>query len=126
MSENKLGSLIDSLYEKRAKRLALEKEAAIIKREEAELSGIIGGKLAELELDSARGAKATFTPTKSIVTTVVEWENVYDFIIKDNAFDLLQKRISSTAWGDYLDSGLLVPGTEPFEKISYSLTKAKG
>jgi hypothetical protein len=46
------------------------------------------------------------------VPNVVDWQKLYDTIIKDRAFDLLQRRVSSTAWRARLEAGDTVPGVE--------------
>jgi hypothetical protein len=46
------------------------------------------------------------------VPSVTDWQALYKSIIESNAFDLLQRRVSSTAWRARLEAGETVPGVE--------------
>lgn len=120
-----LGEVIDALYDTRADRIALDKKSEALKKEEARLGDYLIKKLGDSGLASARGVKATFTPKTKEVPNVTCWDKVYDFILENEALHLVQKRISESAWKELREAdGVLVPGTEVFEKSTYSLTKA--
>lgn len=126
MSEVKsVGALIDELYATRLTRIALEREADELKKEEARLSKFLTEELKSLDMQAVRGQTAMFSISQKVVPNVIDWPSLYEFIKENNAFTLLQKRIGVISWGEYMDSGLVVPGTEPLEVDKYSLTKAK-
>jgi hypothetical protein len=58
--------------------------------------------------------------TVSVVTTeipiVQDWAQFYEHISNTQEYDLLQRRISSTAWRERVEQGLGVPGTALYEK----------
>ena len=121
-----LGELIDSLYEQRASRLALEKEAEALKKEEALTRDEIQELLKSVGLTSGRGSKATASITTKETVTVTDWDALYAFIKKEDMPGLLHRRITAALWKELRDSGVDVPGTEPMIVTDISLTKAKG
>ena len=42
------------------------------------------------------------------------WEDIFHWIEQNNAWDLIQKRISAAAFRAYLEAGLDIPGLAPF------------
>ena len=55
--------------------------------------------------------------TRSTVPQADDWAAIDAFILKKKALDLLQRRLSVTAWRERLDSDILVPGTSAFEVV---------
>jgi len=49
-----------------------------------------------------------------VVPSVQSWPELYDNIAKTHSFDLLQRRVSTTAWRARLEAGETVPGVVPF------------
>lgn len=119
-----LGAKIDDLYRKRAARLELEKEVAAAKQQETELRDEIIHMLNDAGLGAGRGETATASLKTSTKPIVTNWQDVYRYIRDNDRFDLLQQRISSLAWSEFKNDGILVPGTEAFTEIGLSLTKA--
>ena len=126
MDSRSIGSLTDELYEIRSQRLALEKEADGLKSRESAISSYLIKRLQADDTEAVRGTKAMFSLSHKVVPEVLDWESLYSFIVDNHAFSLLQKRIGSMAWGEYLDSGLVVPGTAALEVTKYNLTKTRG
>lgn len=119
-----LGNLIDTLYATRQHRLAISKQVDELKSEEVSLRKTILEILEAVGLAKASGQLATCGIKTSIEPTVVEWEEVHEYIRRENRFDLLQKRLSAPAWRDLYGEGITVPGTVPEEVIDLSLTKS--
>lgn len=67
--------------------------------------------------DSYKSSMGTVSMTTNIVPTVTDWQAVYNYIHVNEAYDLLQRRVSSTAWKERLEDGE-IPGIEPFEKLT--------
>lgn len=118
-----LGEKIDTLYALRQQRLALEREAEELKRQEKDLEGDLLMEVSNIGLTAAKGNKASFSVSKDVVPNVNVWEDLYSFIVEEKDFTLLQKRIGVTAWKEYREDGLIVPGTEAFEIAKVSLRK---
>lgn len=118
-----LGSAIDALYTQRAARLAVEKTVKDMKTRELALRVHIKNKLDAISLEMGAGKLATTSIQRSTEPTVVDWPAVYAFIKENDAFDLLQKRLSPTAVKDRWDEDILVPGIDKFNTWDLSLTK---
>ena len=48
---------------------------------------------------------------------------VYNFILRNDRFDLLQRRLSDAAVKEMWQDGQSVPGVEPFNVITVSINK---
>ena len=123
--ENKpdLGTAIDELYELRAKRLDIEKQVKALKSEELALRVEIKRLLDSVSLEGGRGQVATASIVHSVEPTVKDWSALYQFVTANDAFDMLQRRLSSTAVKQRWDNGVEVPGVEKFDTWDLSLTK---
>lgn len=120
----KIGPLVDKLYKARAERLAFAKKVEEMKEKEDRLKLEILDVLKEGGLEGAKGKVATAAVTRTTVANVTDWDEVYKYIKKTGEFDLLQKRMSDTAFRERLEAGKAVPGTEPFIVVNLSLTKS--
>lgn len=118
-----IGSLIDELYELRATRKNLDAKSKELKAREDAIEAELIGELSGLDISQARGTVASFSFTKEKVPNVSDWDLVHGFVIAENDFSLLQKRISVPAWRENLEDGILVPGTEIFENTKSFLRK---
>lgn len=127
MAKPKLGELIDMAYEARAKRIAFQREADAkiedMKRFEDEVEERILTSFDKAEIEGARGSKASASVSRLMVPTVKNWPKVYAYIKANDAWDLLERRMARVAYRDRLEAGEAIPGTEPFEKVSLSLTR---
>jgi hypothetical protein len=119
-----LGATIDSLYALRQARLEKQREVDAMKAEEAQFRVHIIELLENAGLAKASGGMATAGIRTTVEPLVVDWDPVFEFIRKENRFELIQKRISAPAWRELKESGILVPGTEENPVIDISLTKS--
>jgi len=76
-------------------------------------------------ISSFKSGNSHIRLNRSEVPNVVDWEAYYAYIRDNEAFYLLERRPATTAWREecQLLAGV-VPGTEPFTRVSISLTKA--
>ena len=124
--ENKeldLGTAIDTLYELRARRLEAEKVIKAFKSEELELRVTIKRLLDNASLEGGRGQVASTSIIHSTEPTPKDWPAIYAFIQENDAFDMLQRRLSASAVKDRWESGIVIPGIEKFDTWDLSLTK---
>jgi hypothetical protein len=124
MSSKTVGEIIDEIYTVRALRLNLEKEIATLKKRESDLSKFVGDELIEMGSTAMRGNIANFSYKVNVIPKTEDWNRVYEFVKKEDAFGLLGRSISVPVWREYKEHGLLVPGTAPIEMVKYSITKA--
>jgi len=119
-----LGEVIDNLYETRAARLTLSKQVEELKQQEAVIREELLRMLNDVGLKKASGELATVGVKTSIQPLTTDWVQIHRYIRNEDRFDLLQKRLATLAWRELYDTGILVPGTEPFKETDLSLTKS--
>lgn len=118
-----IGACIDKLFELRKERLNIEKDADAVRAKESELEKYIIETFNKTDLDGARGKTAVAGITMSTVPTVKDWDKLFKYVKKEDAFDLLQKRVSATAYRERMDAKEVVPGVESFIVTKLSLRK---
>jgi hypothetical protein len=119
-----LGETIDALYALRQLRLEEQKKIDAMKAEEVNIRGKIIELLENAGLAKASGYMATAGIKVTVEPLVTDWDPVFEYIRKENKFELIQKRISAPAWRELKESGILVPGTEENPVVDISLTKS--
>ena len=124
MEAKDLGPLIDELYKMRQRRLELTREVDMMKAEEVKARGEIKALLETVGLVKASGSIATASSTHKVTAQVEDWDEVYKFIVENDRFDLLQRRISEPAWNALYKDGIIVNGTSPIEVWDISLVKS--
>ena len=108
----KYAQLIDAIDELRAMEAKLTMQKALVE-------GLKIQFLTQMEkvgTDTYKGPLGTVSVVKTIIPVISDWVALTDYITQNNAFDLIQKRVSSTAWRDRIESGATVPGVEEFPK----------
>jgi hypothetical protein len=119
-----IGEAVDLLYEKRAARLLIERDAADLKKIEGALKAHIIQKLGEQTLEGAKGKLATATITYSDEAIVKDWVMLRAYIIAEDAWEMVQKRVSITALRERWKNGVAIPGVEKYQDTDLSLVKA--
>jgi hypothetical protein len=122
---NNLGSKADKLYELRAERLKLEKQAKELKSQESQLENELIEDLIDQTLTGARGQTATISINPTTIGTVVNWSAVEEFVFENKMFYLMQKRISNPVYLEVLEKFGGIPGIEPTVINKLSLTRSK-
>lgn len=120
----KLNELIDRIYDLKQQKKALDDEAKNIAAQVAELEAQALATMAEVGTDSAKSDAVRATVTTKQHASVTDWDALYAFILDNEAFYLLQRRVSEGAYRDMLAEGEELPGVEPFTKTTLSLRKA--
>jgi hypothetical protein len=119
-----IGPLIDALYAARAMRIEKQRDIDAMKSHERTLHQQIMEALEAQGLQKGSGKTATASITVSTVPKVEDWNKLYAYILKTKSFELLHRRIASTAWTDIVDAGKQVPGVSAMEVTDLSLTKS--
>lgn len=122
-----VGAAVDFAYQLREARLEaqrdMEAQIAKMKKAEQELEDHILRSFDKAEIEGARGSLCTASISRITIPTVKDWPTVFGYIAKHDAWDLLERRMARVAYRDRLEAGEVVPGTEPFVKVSLYLTK---
>lgn len=97
-----------------AKRKALDEEDELLKLEILRQMDEQGS--TRVATDSGTAIK-----TKTILPVVDDWDALYEYVKANDAFHLLQRRVSSPAFREILENGEVLPGVHAFEKSDISL-----
>lgn len=117
-----MGACADLLSQYREERLEADRHAAELKQRENALQSHI---IANLDKSSngAVGKTHTVRVVTDIKPAVEDWDAFYEYVRKNKAFDLLQKRLGERAVQDRWDNEEEIPGVGTFTVVKVSLTK---
>ena len=119
-----LGACADLLYETKQERLAAQKIVDEIKARETIITNHIVDNLPKGDTGAAGKHHRAQVKTEEI-PQVKDWDAFYQFIHKNKAYELLQRRVSTEAAKERLESGKPVPGLGTFTAVKVSLTAVK-
>lgn len=118
-----VGACVDLLYQRRAERLAVQARVEELKADEADLERHIFNTFGKQELRGAKGSVASASIKEDNVPTIEDWDVFFEHVKKTKSWDMLQRRLSTTAVRERWKSNKEVPGVGVFHKMSLSLTK---
>lgn len=121
-----LPACADLYQQVREARLAKDKEAKALKDDENALSDYLIENLSKNESMGIAGKLARVTIVPKLIPTVEDWPAFYAYIKKNNAFELLQRRVGQEAVNERWEEGKTVPGVVAFRKLTLSLSIVKG
>ncbi len=118
-----IGVQIDALWDLREKKRELEERLKDLHVLIEQKEGDLFDKMDEQGTSKGAGRKASVSLTTSIVPQMIEWDDYWKYIRRNNAFELLERRPAVAAWREHAAKRKdgTVPGTVPFEKRKLSL-----
>ena len=121
------GTVVDALYALAERRRAAARAVDDLKAIERELSELLAERLDGQKLSQIRGSAASFTVSSEVVAQVEDWEKFFDSVAKEDAFDVMQKRVSNKVYRDLLEDGVKLEGVSPIsiQKTSCRKVAAK-
>lgn len=119
----KIDQMIDRMFSLREDKRILEAQVKRINEDISQLEQQLIARLGEVGTNYARGSLASASITESIVPQIDDWGLVAEWIKENDALYLVHRRISSGPWKELRDSGIDVPGIEPFTKVAISLRR---
>lgn len=125
MTPQEFGEVADKWWAAYNERLDADKVAAALKVEESKLKAQIIDEMLKEKITAIGGAKIRLTMTKEEVPTVKDWAKVHEFIIANDAWDLMEKRIGKLAVQGRWEEGVEVPGVEKFPRYNLSRSQVK-
>jgi|TARA_R100000789_G_C2961189_1_gene137981 hypothetical protein len=119
--ETTLNNLMDDLATTRGEIHTLQEKEKSLRLRRNELESKIMWKMEEQGLDQIANDACTISKKLEIVPTVEDWDLLHQHILNTNQFELLQKRMSATAYREFLQMDMSVPGVKATEltKINY-------
>ena len=115
MSEKKLTDLLTELAKTKKEIKSIQDNEKAYKATQRELEAQIVIRMQEQGLDKVSNDLCTISIKQEIVPTVENWDDVHEHIVKTNQFELLQKRMSATAYRELIALGMDVPGVKSTE-----------
>lgn len=123
-AETQLAKLADKYYEARSKRLVLKRECDAMEEKEKELKEALKQGLMAAKVQGVRG-KVGYADLKDKDIFIVEDEEKFHaYIKKNNAWDMLQKKLVESAVAARFDDKKPVPGVKKDRVIVLSTGKA--
>lgn len=117
-----LGATIDAyrnLYDQRAE---LNRQVKQIEADMKLLEGDLLRDMDALGIDSARGKTASLRINENVYPSVQDWDQVYEFVKSNDAWYLLERRMTTLAYRQMQEAGEDIPGVEPMTKRTVSTT----
>jgi hypothetical protein len=125
MDLKELGELADKLEAAKEKRIKADKRAAELKAEENRIKDIIIAEMETNSLSSVGGKSCVLNRTVKHRAIATDWTELYRYIKKHDAFDLLHKRLTDAAVKLREEDGVHVPGTALMEYSHLTYGKAR-
>ncbi len=117
------GECADLLYEVKAKRLAMAKIVEQLEENEKALKDHIIQTLPKSNASGVAGRVARVSVYSEDIPQVEDWDAFYKFVKKNDAFELLQRRVATTAMTERLEAKQKIPGVKIFTAKKVSLNK---
>jgi hypothetical protein len=115
--------LVDRYISTKAQRLAAEAEAKEIKEIEDNLKSTIIAKYREQGLKALGAKNGTVKMNKRMEPVTTDWLELWKHIQATGEFDLLHKRLTTTAVEERWEEGEVIPGVGVREVFSLSVSK---
>ena len=115
MEVKKITDLLTELAKTKREIKNLQEAEKLYKKTQRELESQIVIRMQEQGLDKVSNDLCTISIKQEIVPTVENWDDVHEHIVKTNQFELLQKRMSATAYRELIALGMDVPGVKSTE-----------
>jgi hypothetical protein len=116
-AEPTIGSVADAMHDLREQRRALDAQSAELKKQYDELEIQLMDLLDKQQVTRGDGKNATVSITESVVPTVKDWDELWAYIFKNKAKQLMQLRVSVEAWRELTAlKQKPLPGVESYTK----------
>lgn len=127
MPATELAALADKYWHTRTRRLEADKTAAELKAEEsaAEATLITQMRLQNLSAIGGRAVRLSLPAVPDYKPAVKDWAALYEHILANRDFSLLQKRVGEAACKERWAANVEVPGVEKFAVYKLSKSEVK-
>lgn len=117
------GQLVTAMLEIRDERKELKRRDKILIGLWRDLETQFLAQLDEQGQKRAGTDAGTATITENVLPTIVDWDALTAYIVKEDATHLLQRRVSAAAFRELRDAGMTIPGVEPYLQRQISLRR---
>lgn len=120
-----LGACADELYQLREERSRVNQQLAQLDARRKELEAHLVDQLDASDASGVKGKLANASITTQRVHSATDWPAIYKWVARTKQWQVLQRRLSSSAISELEESGKKVPGTEPFNLKKVNLTRVR-
>jgi len=121
-----LSDLINQMIDFKNEKARLEQQVKDVQKQIAQLESDIMHAMNEAGTTKAASeAGHSATMKKSLQPTITDWDQFYAYVTSTKNFDLLQKRLSSTAFRDRWEAGEEIPGSSSVELWGLTVTQSR-
>lgn len=118
-----LGACVDAFKEVSELRLDMDKDVKKIKARENEIKEHLIENLSVSDTTGVSGLKFKAQVTSEPQPTAEDWEDIYDYIVEHDRFDLMGKSLNSKAVKDMWAEKKKIPGVGSINVKKLSVTK---
>ena len=115
LEDKNINDLLDELHSTRVEIKSFQELENKLKKHQRALEATLMTKLDQQGVDRVGNEVCTVSLKKEIVPTVEDWEAVQRHVRDTGQFELLQKRMSATAYRELRTMNLDVPGVKATE-----------
>ena len=119
-----LDDTISAIAEIKLELSNLSKQVNELKKRKTLLEEDLIEQMSNINMTKVAGGGLKAAISETVVPAVDDWEAVFNYIKENEAFYLLQKRISVTAYRELLITGESVPGAAPFTQVKVNVSNA--
>lgn len=125
LTPGQLGKLVDAAKNVELERRVADKLAALVKADEVLLKLAVMAALKQQDVRGGAGKEYATTLKTEDQPTVKDWTKFYEYIVANDALDMLERRPSKVAIKARWDDGKSVPGVDkfPVDKLLFSKLK---
>jgi hypothetical protein len=121
-----ISELINQLISVKQQRTELAAKDSELSKEVSRLEADIMHAMTEAGTTKAASPEGhSAAMNKKTHPVIVDWNAFYEYVAKSQSFDLLHKRLSSTAFKDRWESGEVIPGTSTSEVWELSVRASR-
>lgn len=121
----KISDLIDQFVEVKAQREKLNEDSKACTLKLAVLEKDIMSLMSDVGITKAASDKASLTMREVKHPSIDNWTLFYDYVAQTGQFELLHKRLSSTAFREHWEAGDAIPGTSSSSVWELSVVRRK-
>lgn len=118
-----IGRCADLYHDVRELRLMMEKEVEAVKARETEIQEWIINNLSKSDDTGAAGLRYRAQVRTEVKPQIADWAQLTAYILENDRFDLVQKRLGEKAVADLWEAGEAIPGVAKVNVPKLSITK---
>lgn len=117
------GQIVKRMVEVRDERRRISSRDKELIEEWRSLETELITRLDEQDMDKASTADGTASISETVLPQVVDWDAFYEYMKEEDALHLLQRRPAAAAFRELNDSGVAIPGVDPYTQRTIGLRK---